>query len=316
MLGVEHEHDVQQHGLFVRVGVVAAKHLQDGLGSGEVHVGDGDLRAAPLLARRRERVGHGRQARQTREQRDGNVDLVLGRDAVRVRVEGVEEEHSAHEHVHDARGHGGDGELRNVAFGDVAIRPKPLLEICKLRDGGERSREQQVGEFLVPKAVLCLGVGDQVLDVVATDGQLALIRNDHAVYLVVAVHVGDEREARDHAGAVSVAEAALDVVFLEERLVQRSHHGAVIQALACRGDLTARLVVDDKAAQLVVKAVVDVLGGIGHERSLQKGGPDRRARACCACLRLLQAVHEVEDVLALDLHGHADLLAGGAERLL
>lgn len=57
-------------------------------------------------------VYEGGNARETcSEHGNGDVDFVLGRDHVWFGIEGVEQQHGALEHVHDARRHRGHGEL-------------------------------------------------------------------------------------------------------------------------------------------------------------------------------------------------------------
>ena len=264
VLGVEHEHDVEQHGFAAGEVVVPAKHLQDSFRCGELGVGRGDERAAALLAGDRERMGHGGDARQAGEHGDGDVDLVLGRDVVRLGIEGVQQQHGAHEHVHDGAGDRGDGELRHVAIGDVAVCAQARLKVRELVYVGQGAGDEQVGDLFVTKAALRLRAIDKVLDAVTAKRQLALVRNQLAVHDVVAVDVADAGEAGHHAGTVRVAQAALDVVLFVEAFVIGLARGTVVEALAFGGDLAARFIVDDQAAQRIVEAVVDVLRGVSH----------------------------------------------------
>ena len=70
---------------------------------------------------------------------------------------------------------------------------------------GQRTRDKQIGDFLVAIAILGLGIVDQILDAVAAKRELALIGHDLSVDLVVAVHIRDTSETRDHARAVGIA---------------------------------------------------------------------------------------------------------------
>lgn len=83
------------------------------------------------------------------------------------------------------------------------------------------TRDKQIGDFLVAVAILGLGIVDQILDAVAAKRELALIGHDLSVDLVVAVHIRDASEARDHARAVGIAQAALDIVLNKQALVIR-----------------------------------------------------------------------------------------------
>ena len=133
--------------------------------------------------------------------------------------------------------------------------------------GGQRARDEQVGDLFVAIAILGLGVVDQVFDAVATKREFALIGHDLSVDLVVAMHIRDAGKARDHARAVGIAQAALDVVLHEQALVVRGGRQAVVEVFAFGRNLTARLVIQNQAAQVIVEAVVDFLGVVGHARS-------------------------------------------------
>ena len=185
---------------------------------------------------------------------------------------------------------------------------------------GQRTRDKQVGDFFVAIAILGLGIVDQILDAIAAQRELALVGHDLAVDLVVAVHVRDAGKARNHTRAVGVAQAALDVMLDEQTLVIRISRHAVVEVFALGRNLAARLIIQDQAAQMVIEAVVDFLGVVSHARSSRGRvgaaclGADAPACSRTACS--LQAVHKVEDVLALDGHVDARKLAGLGQRLL
>ena len=157
-------------------------------------------------------VRKGGDAGQTRQHGDGDVDFVLGCNGVGLGVEGVEQQHGALKHIHDARRHRGHGELADVFVAQMPKSTQASAKTVKLFLGGQGARNEQIGDFFVAVAVLGLGVVDQILDAVATKREFALIGHDLTVDLVVAMYVRDASEARDHARAVCIAQAAFDIV--------------------------------------------------------------------------------------------------------
>ena len=209
----------------------------------------------------------GGDAGETGEHGDGDVDFVLGCNGVGLGVEGVEQQHGALKHIHDARRHRGHGELADVFVAQMPKSTQAFAKTVKLFLGGQGARDEQIGDFFVAVAVLGLGVVDQILDAVATKREFALIGHDLTVDLVVAVHIRDASEARDHARAVGIAQAALDIVLNKQALVIRVGRQAVVEAFALRRNLAACFVIQNQAAQVVIEAVIDFLGVVGHARS-------------------------------------------------
>ena len=234
VLRVQDEHDVEQHGLLVREALVAAQDVEHGLGH----------RVALAHGRHHElgvvelghvgRVRHGRRARPAAEQRQGDVDLMRRRDVVGRGVEGVEQQRGALQDVHDGVAVRRAREDAQVALGQLLAGVDARAEIVELLARGEAPGNEQVGHLLVAKAILGLRAVDELVDVVAAIDQPAVVGLDAVVGPVVAVHVGDRREAHEHAGAVRVAQAALDVVLLVQLL--RHHVHVLVAVVEAVGD--------------------------------------------------------------------------------
>ena len=210
VLGMEHEHDVEHLGFLRGVAHVGAQHPQHGLGRGQAGLGRVDVHAAAglLLARQ---VAQRRQAGQAAQQLHGHVDLVLGGDEVCILIVGVQQQDAAGEHVHGAcRGRVHD-QVGHKAVRQVAPLVEHGVESVERGLVGELASDQQEGELLVAKAPFCRSVVHQVEDVVAAQGQAALIGGLHAVLCGVAVHVADAGDTSDHTRAVRVAQTSLDV---------------------------------------------------------------------------------------------------------
>ena len=267
VLCMQHEHHVEQHGFVAVECHAAAQHLQDGLGGGEAGRGVRHVNLGAAKLGDRGHVCEGGDARETCEHGNSHVDLMLGRDHVWFGIEGVEQQHGALEHVHDARRHRGHRELFDVLVAQMSKGAQALAKAVELFLVGQRTRDKQIGDFLVAVAILGLGIVDQILDAVAAQRELALIGHDLSVDLVVAVHIRDASEARDHARAVGIAQAALDIVLNKQALVIRVGRQAVVEAFALRRNLAACFVIQNQAAQVVIEAVIDFLGVVGHARS-------------------------------------------------
>ena len=71
------------------------------------------------------------QTRQTGQQRDRDVDLVLGRDVVGVCIKRVQQQNGALKRIHDRGAHRGDGELTNEFARQVTIGTEAAVEIIE-----------------------------------------------------------------------------------------------------------------------------------------------------------------------------------------
>ena len=264
---MQHEHHVEQHRLIAGERHAAAQDLQNGLGGGEAGRGVRHVNLGAAKLGNRGHVGEGGDARETCEHGNGDVNFVLGCNGVGLGVEGIEQQHGALKHIHDARRHRGHGELADVFVAQMPKSTQAFAKTVEFLFGGQRARDEQVGDLFVAIAILGLGVVDQVLDAVAAKREFALIGHDLSVDLVVAMHIRDAGKTRDHARAVGIAQAALDVVLHEQALIVRGGRQAVVEVFAFGRNLTARLVIQNQAAQVIVEAVVDFLGVVGHARS-------------------------------------------------
>ena len=228
MLGVEHEHHVEQHGLVAGERHAAAQDLQNGLGGGETGRGVRHVHLRTVALCDRCHVRKGGDAGQTCQHGNGNVDLVLGCDYIGLGIEGIEQQHGALKHVHDARGYRGHGEHADVFVAQVPKSTQAFAKTVKLFLGGQRARDEQVGDFFVAVAVLGLGIVDQIFDAVATKRELTLIGHSLSVDLVVTMHIRDASEACNHTRAICIAQAALDIVLDKQLLVIRVGRQAVV----------------------------------------------------------------------------------------
>ena len=158
----------------------------------------------------------GCRTRPAADERERDVDLMGGRRVVGGGIEGVEQQRGALEDVHDGVAVGGAGEDAEVALGELPARVDARAEVVELGLRGQLARDEQVRDLLIAEASLVLRCAHEIVDVVATIDEVALVGDHLAVDLGVAVHVRDGGETDEHARSVGVTQTALDVVLLVE----------------------------------------------------------------------------------------------------
>lgn len=102
-----------------------------------------------------------------------------------------------------------------------------LAELGVLLLRGQGAEQQQPDDLLKHEAVMGVGLGGQCVNVDAAVDQAARNGHDGAVLLlVIADNVGNVRDAGQHAGAVQIAQAALDAHLIRQMRVKG---GVVLQ---------------------------------------------------------------------------------------
>ena len=175
MLGMQAQHDVQHARFLSRELAIGTQHGQDGLGRGltgnEAMHDHGAVIVSSLLRV----VGQHHDARQTRDQRDGGVDLVMSRTILGVRVVGVQQQDGALQHVHDV-GRGVAHDHRGgEAVGQFALGIERGDEAVELLLCGQLAHEQQVRHLLEVEAAIGHAGVQQVVHVVAAIAQHTLV---------------------------------------------------------------------------------------------------------------------------------------------
>ena len=162
---------------------------------------------------------------------------------VRALIEGVEQQRRTREHVHDGTRLRRAREQAQIASGQLAAGVDAGVEVRKLTRARQATGDEQVRHLLVAEATDTMRFRDEVIEVIAADDEVALVRHDLAIDLVVAVNVRDGREAHEHARSVGVAQAAFDVVLAKHLLRQLVDLGiALVKAFAFRGTAERSLV--------------------------------------------------------------------------
>ena len=145
----------------------------------------------------------------TGDQVDALVQDVLKAQILSAVVVGVQAQHAALQLVHDIGRGGVHGVHEAVRQG--AGLCQDLAEIVQLLPGGQAAEQQQPDHFLKHEAVVAVSLVHDLVDVDAPVDQLAG-GGDHMAFLIlfVAHNVTDVGQAGQHAGAIRVAQAALD----------------------------------------------------------------------------------------------------------
>ena len=96
-----------------------------------------------------------------------------------------------------------------------------LAELGVLLLRGQGAEQQQPDDLLKHETVMGVGLGGQRVNVDAAVDQAARNGHDGAVLLlVIADNVGNVRDAGQHAGAVQIAQAALDAHLIRQMRVK------------------------------------------------------------------------------------------------
>ena len=96
-----------------------------------------------------------------------------------------------------------------------------LAELGVLLLRGQGAEQQQPDDLLKHEAVMGVGLGGQRVNVDAAVDQAARNGHDGAVLLlVIADNAGNVRDAGQHAGAVQIAQAALDAHLIRQMRVK------------------------------------------------------------------------------------------------
>ena len=216
MLGVQDQAAVEQLGLVIRIFAVRAHQMQDILRSRALGVGHMQEHGIPVEIPALGLIGVRDDDRELGHQADALAHDVFHRGLIRVGVVGIERQRRAGELVHNIPA----GRAHNHILGEVvrqgALQADRVLELLELAAVRQLAAHEQIAHLLKPEAVFLLQAVDQVVDVIAAVGQAAFDRLALAFVEYVAVYVAQIARADQHAGAVRIAQAALDAEPVEQ----------------------------------------------------------------------------------------------------
>ena len=215
VLRVYHQHHIQQVGLLLRIAGVRPDHPQEVLRRGQLGDREVDVQRIPLEIVTLHRVGIGHDGGEAPDKLHRLEQQVLNGRVVRIGVVGVQAQHAAGQLVH----HIAAGVPHDHALGK-ALRQLPGLthdavEPPQLLLRGQIAHQQQVCHLLKAEGA---GPAVSLHDVVELDTPVVQPSGDRhplAVLQQIALHAAHLGDAHQHAGAVAVAQALLDLAVVE-----------------------------------------------------------------------------------------------------
>ena len=199
-------------GLLLGVALIGVQHQQEILRRRQIFPGIVDVQAFAVNIVALGGVGVGHNGGETGDQLDGLYEHVLQTGVVGILVIGVQRQHAAGQLVH----HIGAGILEDNILGKSLGQGPGAGEhggkLPNLRLVGQIAHQQQKGDLLIAKGAICYMGLDNIFHIDAAIVQTTLRRDDLTVLDIVTDHTADLCHAGHDAGAVAVAQTALDLV--------------------------------------------------------------------------------------------------------
>ena len=213
VVGVEDERRVERTGLQLGILLVGAQEVQDVLRHRQLRIGDVQVEVMPL-PRAVGLVAVDGQLRRVRNQLQTLAQGVRQADVIGGVIVAVERQNGAGERVHHVAGRDLHDDVAHEAARQAAVIVQQTAELLELCRGRQFAEEQQVNRLLKAEALVPERAIHQLAHVVPAVVQHALTGDGVVAVNGVALDLGDASQARQHAAAVGIAQAALDVIFL------------------------------------------------------------------------------------------------------
>ena len=209
VLRVDHEHHVQQMGLFIGVALVRAHHAEEVLRRGQLRHREMDMQGVAVEVVALHRVGIGHNGREIANELDGLQQHIVDGGVVRVRIVGIQAQHAAGQFVHDIVAGVPHDHALGKALGQLAGLVHDLVEVGQLALGGQITHQQQVGYLLEAEgAGLAVGLHD-VGELDAAVVQLAGSGNTLPVLHQIALNTAHLGHTHQNARAIVIPQAQL-----------------------------------------------------------------------------------------------------------
>ena len=184
--------------------------------------GQVEVHAALVVDTALQLVGIHHHGGQLRDEVDGLAQDILQRQIICVFIIAVHGQHAAGHLVHDVGGRGVHNHVIRKPFRQFPVLFQQLAEFQILLPVGQAAEQQQPHHFLKHEPVAGVCLLHQRVDVNAPVDQTSGNGLDGAVrLLVIADNAGHVGHARQNAGAVRVAQAALNTQPVRQMRVQR-----------------------------------------------------------------------------------------------
>ena len=211
VLGMEHQHHIQQMGLLLGIAFVRTDHPQEVLRRAEslLRVVDVQGLAAEMVAL--DGVGIGHDGGKIPDKLHRLAQQIVHRQIVRIRVVGVQRQDAAAQLIHDVAAGAPHDHPLGEALRQFSGPVHDLIEVPQLPLRGQISHQQQIRHLLEPEGSLRpVGLHNVVkLDapVVEPSGNGDAL----AVLQQIALHAAHLGDAHHHTGAVAVSQTPLDL---------------------------------------------------------------------------------------------------------
>jgi hypothetical protein len=211
VVGVEHQHHVQDVGFLVGVALVRAHHAQEVFRQGQLRLRVVDIKRMAQQVVPHDGIGVGHDKGHPRHDLHRLAQHVGGGSVVGAGVVGIQGQHASGQLVHKIVGRCLEDYVLSEADGQIACLGQQSLEAFKLGLVWQLAQQQKIHGLLIAEGAgfqVCLhNVGGIDASVI----KLARHWDAFAVYDGVALHAAYARDADDDAGAVGIAQTALYV---------------------------------------------------------------------------------------------------------
>ena len=218
VVGVEDQGGIQRPRLQLREFLVLPQQIEDVLRHGQLLLRLMEEEVASLHVAVGQIAVNGQLGGVHRQLQALAQDVGHG-DVVGLVVVAVQGQQAARQRVHHVAGGGFHHHIPHEILGQMAIVIEHQAEFVQLRAGGKLPENEQIHGLLKAEPLLRQAALHQLPHVVAAIVQHALTGDGVVVVDGVALDLGDAGKAGQHATAVGIPQAALDIVFLIQRLV-------------------------------------------------------------------------------------------------
>ena len=213
MLRLQHQADIQQLCFLIGVFPVGADGAQNGFRCGKLLPVGVKVHTFAVILHALDLIGVAGKQGHLRHDLQALAQDVVKADVVGLVIKGIQHEDAARELVHHIHGSVFHQNVLNEIRRELTRIAQRLLEQVQLVGGGQRAEDQKIGDLFKAEAVLFFASVNDLADVDAAVFQNAVLRDTFAVVDIVTFHAADLGQSGHDAGAVRVAQTALDAVF-------------------------------------------------------------------------------------------------------
>ena len=212
MLRVQHHAQIEKLRLLIRKLTIGTNGIEDCLRRGVVRIKRMKKHALLIIMTALHLIGIRHDSRKACNQLHRLAHIVLQRDIVRIVVVRIQSQHGTRQLIHNIARRRFDDHILSEILRQFAIAVQHGGKTVKLIARRLLAEQKKPCNLLVAEAVFPGAALDNLTHINAAVRQLALVGDALTVIDQIAVHVTDQGQSRHHAGAVRIAQAALNVV--------------------------------------------------------------------------------------------------------